>query len=219
MHQLGNCGLALTHVFHQGTTRAMMHGWNLNSTINSGTKTNSAKPHVDWFTESIRAAPSCSHPLLLPVILLDEHISKGEELRYIICEEVQNISGTLGITTSGRLANMEISNFEKIRKLMIDPERRITLSAKISTTITDAINCSDVLRWNQRCRERLLACFHEIESSLSEDAKDGHQELLDYFIFMDAQAVELLDYIQSLKMKLELQLSVVSNAVATYWGE
>jgi hypothetical protein len=211
MYQLGNFGLSLTYAFDQGTTRAIIHGWNIYANISAGDGRTRVRPLVDKFTESIRSAPSCSHPLLLPVILLDEHISRGEALRHIISEKLQEISGILGVTTSGRLTNMRIADFKRIRELMIHPERRITLTAEINTTITDAISCSEVLRWNARCRQCLFACFEEIEPSLPEHSRSGHQELLDYFNFLDAQAVELLGYVESLKIKLELQLSVVST--------
>ncbi|ETS79631.1 hypothetical protein PFICI_09484 [Pestalotiopsis fici W106-1] len=192
-----------------------MHGWNIYADVNAGDERTRVTPHVEGFTNSIQSAfPSWPHPLLLPVILLNEHISRGEALRDQIIETLQDISGTLGVTASGRLINMEITDFKRIRELMIHPQERITLTARINTTITNAINCLDVLRWNARCRERIAACFQEIESSLTENAKNGHKELLDYFAFMDVQATELSDFVESLKLRLELQLSVLNNLVA-----
>lgn len=210
MYQLGNAGLALTHVFRDGTTRAMMHGWNL-CTRKSHGDGRRVTQYFDRFVGSIQSAQSTwSHPLLLPVILLDDHMARGDFLRKEIYDAIKEISAKLGVTASGQLAMAKRNTFDEIRRLIGNPDSRMDLTATLNSTLTDATSCSNALRWNKRYRESLAKCFDDIESSLEEGAKDGHRELLAYFNFLDAQADELLDVVETSKTKLELQLSIVS---------
>ncbi|KAK6193979.1 hypothetical protein LQW54_011908 [Pestalotiopsis sp. IQ-011] len=214
MYQLGNAGLALTHVFRDGTTRAMMHGWNL-CTRKSHGDGKRVPQYIDRFVASIHSAQSSwSHPLLLPVILLDDHMARGDALRQEIYDAIRRISAKLGVTASGQLATAKRNTFDDIRRLISNPDSRMDLTAELNSTLTNATSCSNTLRWNKRYRESLAKCFNDIESSLDDGAKDGHRELLEYFTFLDAQADELLDVVETSRTKLELQLSILYNFVA-----
>ncbi|KAI4599574.1 hypothetical protein KJ359_002021 [Pestalotiopsis sp. 9143b] len=139
-------------------------------------------------------------------------MARGDALRQEIYDTIRRISEKLGVTASGQLAMAKRNTFDDIRRLVSNPDSRMDLTAELNSTLTDATSCSNALRWNKRYRESLAKCFDDIESSLGEGAKDGHRELLAYFTFLDAQADELLDVMETSKTKLELQLSIVAHA-------
>ena len=127
----------MTHSLGSGNTLAFLHGWSVFSNQNWVSKR-------DMISHSERMhsllEPSISlwrHPLLLPTLLLQEHLFRCEEfIRQDLSPQIRGIERVLGITRSGRLAGTKHAVSEEIQELLTDDERRIQITSEVNTTLS-----------------------------------------------------------------------------------
>lgn len=126
MYQLGNYGLALSHSFETGITVAFLHGWGVLTSINHVTGKKMI-PHAERIQGLIKSAVSLwTHPLLLPAILLEEHLFRANEFNSnVLARNTTSIEFRLGVTQSGRLTGSRNSfGPAELRELMGNEEAR-----------------------------------------------------------------------------------------------
>lgn len=171
MYQIGNFGLVMSHSFKTGITSVFLHGWNVLTDIKcvTGQRT---EPHLTHIRKLIRSnAILWTHPLLLPVILLKEHLSRASYFKgFTLLQITTKVEKSLGVTETGRLTNHHQPSQDKdqdddgdgfqYRKLENETER-IQLTTTINTTLTDVIS----FFWSAQMGPSILSVFDQDMSS------------------------------------------------------
>jgi len=217
MFQLGNLGFSMTHNLNTGDTLAFLHGWSMFSFQNSVTGEQQVS-HAERIHRLLEPSVSLwRHPLLLPTLIFQEHLMRCDDFtRCILSGQVEDIEEDLGVTRSGRLFKTGHAVPEVIKQLLADDERRLWITSVINTTLTDAINFLNVLKWDQR----LGAFIKRVDEELSryyETANMGIgtvkelESAVDHFCCEAASAHE---YVESIRARLEMQLNVLYNFMA-----
>jgi hypothetical protein len=212
MFQLGNYGLALTHSFLTGNTLAFLHGWHVFGDRNgiSGERIVSHSEKLHRLLRSSRAL--WQHPLLLPLLLLQEHLYRADEFRYrTVSSEMRGIEKELCVTKTGRLVHMRDAVPEKIRELLTNDEMRLQLTTRVNTAMTDSINLATVLRWDQRVAQFIQRVDKELQPYYRDigifvGLEKDFRAALDH---LSCEAVTATEYIDSISSRLDIQLNVV----------
>ncbi len=202
----------MTHSLGSGNTLAFLHGWSVFSNQNWVSKR-------DMISHSERMhsllEPSISlwrHPLLLPTLLLQEHLFRCEEfISQDLSPQIRGIERVLGITRSGRLAGTKHAVSEEIQELLTDDERRIQITSEVNTTLTDTINLATILGWDQRLGEFIKKADKELHSYYEESGIDigivkELEAAVDHF---SGEAASTIAYATGMRSRLEVQLNVV----------
>lgn len=210
MYQLGNAGLVLSHSFASGTTFAFLHGWSLLDEFNKVTGERMI-PHIRRIRKLLRAAVrSWTHPLLIPVILLEEHLFRANSFRELeISRSTVNVEFSLGVTHSGRIGGGKSFGPRELREFMGNEKSRIYLTSLLNTTVTDAIGFTGVLKWDFRYCEFLDNVCDEIQQLRPETGKNLNRVIKEAIAQLQCFAQGNFDHAESLKARLNLQLSVV----------
>jgi hypothetical protein len=213
MYQIANYGLCLTHSFKTHVTFGFMFGWNMfyeGSWERYGSnmeRPEHLKPHGPRISKLIKSTSSYwRHPLLLPVILLEDHVYnadryKGRDLSI----RTMRLERQLGVTKAGRNVNsLDSFNVEKLD--------RKTIITQINTTVTDAVTLAGNLRWNAR--------YCQFLQDISKDIRDliepiqGREPKLDYTIeTLASLVISILEHTEAIKARLDIQLNVVRDSV------
>lgn len=210
MFQLGNFGLVLSHSFETGITSAFLHGWNALTDINAVSKTK-MDSHFTRISKMIRSQVLLwTHPLLLPVILLKEHLNRAHLFKeYVLLQKTTGLENSLGVTHSGRLTkNQPVPGF-KYKRLMEDEEARTQFTTTINTTLTDVISFIGVLKWDSRLHKFLYKTCDRLEEFCRKDTRHSGRKLKEWLDTLDCGIASEAEHAETLKAKLELQLSVV----------
>lgn len=214
MIQLGNCGLILSHSFESGITSAFLHGWNVLSDSNF-----EVKVAVEPFITNIRKLLHShlvlwNHPLLLPVIILKEHLTRAHLFKSIVLlEETTRLQAALGVTKSGRLRRYQSGRGFKDIRLIESEESRINLTTAINTTLADDVSLATVLKWDARlCVFLLKACDEVREFQTTYRSRHSERKIREWLNTLECGIASCLEHADSLKSQLELQLSVVRPA-------
>jgi hypothetical protein len=212
MFQLGNCGLAMTHSFITGDTLAFLHGWNVFSDRRaiSGEWTTS---HSERLHQLLQSSLSLwRHPLILPTLLLQEHLFRADDFRRRgLSKVVTSIEKVLGVTKTGRLANAKDTVPEEIRELLTDDDLRLRITSRLNTALTDTINLTAILRWDQRLGQFIQRVNKELEGYYDDcgiplDLAKELEAVTDHLL---CEAISATEYIDATKSRLEIQLNVV----------
>jgi hypothetical protein len=213
MYQIANYGLCLTHSFKTHVTFGFMFGWNMfyeGSWERYGTnmeRPEHLEPHGPRMSKLIRSTSSYwRHPLLLPVILLEDHVYNADRYKGLdLSIRTTKLEWQLGVTKAGRNVNSPGSfNVEKLD--------RKTIITQINTTVTDAVTLAGNLRWNTR--------YCQFLQDISKDIRDliepiqGREPKLDYTIeTLASLLISILEHTEAIKARLDIQLDVVRDSV------
>ena len=213
MYQIANYGLCLTHSFKTHVTFGFMFGWNMfdegnwKRNMSNMERPEYLEPHGPRISKLIKSTSSYwRHPLLLPVILLEDHVYnadryKGRDLSI----RTMRLERQLGVTKAGRNVNsLDSFNVEKLD--------RKTIITQINTTVTDAVTLAGNLRWNAR--------YCQFLQDISKDIRDliepiqGREPKLDYTIeTLASLVISILEHTEAIKARLDIQLNVVRDSV------
>jgi hypothetical protein len=208
MFQLGNLSLTLSHTFETGGTLAFLHGWNIFSNRHAVTK-EEIIPHRTRIQSLIHSTIStCYHPLLMPIILLKEHIFRGDEFRRKLSSRVTEIEQKFNVTKSARLA-MKAGLSMNLRQLMSHEGNRTELTTLLNSTMTDTINFASVLKWDRRYCQFLQSVYNQLQSNCSQRFSGGGKELEGILRLLECDLTSTSDFTESMSSRLNLQLSVV----------
>ncbi|KAF5532054.1 hypothetical protein FPHYL_13821 [Fusarium phyllophilum] len=213
MFQLGNFGLSLTHTLKSGTTMALVHGWNIwTNTLPNGDR---VEPHHSKIEKLIKSTHSLwTHPLLLPLVFLREHLSRAEMQSSKLYGEVQTIESNLGIERTGRLAMIEIGVTDQMKQLLGQEEKRTDLMSKLTSASTDVSNVTRVLKWDKECIHFLQQVKGQIDKCHGPSAVAQDSELSSLIQFMYCHVESAGNFTYFLHSKLQTQLNVLYNLIA-----
>jgi len=211
MYQLGNYGLALSHTFRTGVTLAFLHGWSLLTETNH---VNGVQiiPHAERIQELIKSTVSLwTHPLLIPVILLEEHLFRANYYKeQELSRQTTSLELQLRVTHSGRLAGGRASlSPAGLRELMGNDEARIGLTSLLNTTVTDAITFIGNMKWDPRYCQFLHHVCDQIQRFHLQTLTISGGELKESIDTLECVSASCLEHAESIKQRLQLQLSVV----------
>jgi hypothetical protein len=212
MFQIGNLGFSMTHSLASGNTLAFMHGWSIFRNQNSVTKAERVS-HAERMYNLLESSVSFwRHPLLLPTLLLQEHLFRCEEFIWRdLSPRTRNIETVLGLSESGRLAATPNKDYDAIKELLADDEGRIQITSDVNTTLTDTVNFVSVLRWAQRLGEFIKRADKELHrhyeaANIDTGTVKELESAVDHF---SCEAISSIEYATAIKTRLEIQLSVV----------
>lgn len=214
MYQVGNFGLVLSHSFKTGITSAFLHGRNvLTITDVTGQRVESHLAHIRRLIQS--KIELWRHPLLLPVILLKEHLSRASYFKgFALLQITTKVEQSLGVTKTGRLTNRSLGRVDddddgfQYRKLENETER-IQLTTTINTTLTDVISFSGVLKWDRRFCQVLIKTCQRLEEIPLDYMTESNQKLREWLDALEGGIESNAEHAETLRARLEIQLSVV----------
>jgi hypothetical protein len=213
MYQIANYGLCLTHSFKTHVTFGFMFGWNMfgegnwkrNMPIME--RPEYLEPHGPRISKLIKSISSYwRHPLLLPVILLEDHIYnadryKGRDLSI----RTRRLERQLGVTEAGR-------NFNPPGSFNVEELDRKTIITQINTTVTDTVTLAGNLRWNTRYCQFLQDISNDIRDLI--EPIQGREPKLDYTIeTLASLVISILEHTEAIKARLDIQLNVVRDSI------
>lgn len=208
MYQTGNLGLSLTHAFESGTTMAFLHGSNI-WTDKLDHKIH-VEPHHARIEKLIRSTQSLwTHPLLLPLVLLRNHLLRAEILSSKLSTKVENIEKALGVGRTGRLTITDIGVTDPMKKLFGQEEKRIELMSRLTSAASNLSNVMRVLKWDKDCMQFLYQVKDQIDKYHGRSAIILELEWSSLMQFMCCHAESAGNFTVFLHSRLELQLNVV----------
>ncbi|KAK4232797.1 hypothetical protein C8A03DRAFT_19986 [Achaetomium macrosporum] len=222
VYQLGNLGFSMTHSFASGNTLAFLHGWSIFSGRNqvTGEKMVSHGERIHKLLES--SVSLWRHPLVLPTLLLQEHLFRCEEFIWrFLSPRIQKIENDLGVTRSGRLVQTPLAVPEEIKELLANDERRIQIASAVNTTLVDTITVISILKWDKRLSEFIKRADKELQKYYK-DAKintNAEMELDSAVDHFSCEAISSAEYVSGMRSRLEIQLTVLYNFVAQAGNE
>jgi hypothetical protein len=205
----------MTHSLSSGNTLAFLHGCNIFSNENQVTG-DTMVPHAERIHNLLDSSGSLlRHPLLLPTLLLQEHLFRCEEyVSGILSRQTEEIERDLGITRSGRLLQTPTAVPKEIKELLADDEKRIRITSAVNTTLVNTITVIGILKWDQLLSEFIKRADKELDeyyeaAKISLSAMMELQSAVDHF---SCVAMSETEYVTGMRSRLELQLDVVCYA-------
>jgi hypothetical protein len=213
MYQVANYGLCLTHSFKTHVTFGFMFGWNM---FNEGNwkicmtnleRPEHLKPHGPRISKLIKSTSSnWRHPLLLPVILLEDHVYNADRYKgFDLSKRTTILERQLGVTKAGRNVNSQGS-------LNVEELDRKTIVTTINTTVTDAVTLAGNLRWNTRYCQFLRDISKDIRD-LIEPTQGREPKLENTIETLASLIISILEHTEAIKARLDIQLDVVRNLI------
>jgi hypothetical protein len=231
MYQIGNFGLVMSHSFKTGITSAFLHGGHVLTELNYVTdeRVGSHLSHIRKLIQS--KVELWKHPLLLPTILLKEHLSRASYFKgFTLLQKTTEVEESLDVTKTGRLTNRDRPSpgqdgggggGSQFRKLENPVERR-ELTTKINTTLTDVISFFGVLKWDRRFCQFLIRTCHrlgELHHGGMDHITESNQKLREWLDALEGGIESNAEHAETLRAKLDIQLSVVHMWHLQYNGE
>jgi hypothetical protein len=212
MIELGNFGLSLTHILKSGTTMALIHGWNIwTNTLPNG---NRVEPHHMKIEKLIKSTHSLwTHPLLLPLVFLREHLSTADVQSSKLSRKVQTIERNLGVERTGRLAMIDIGVTDQMKQLFGQEEQRTGLMSELTSASTDVSNVTRVLKWDKECIQFLHQVKGQIDKYHGRSAIALDSELSSLIQFMYCHVESAGNFTGFLHSRLETELNVVCKPI------
>lgn len=221
MFQVANYGLCLTHSFKTHATCGFMFGWNMikdeswKKCMDEVERPEHLGLHGPRISKLIRSATSdWRHPLLLPVVLLEDHVYNADRYKGLdLSPRTTGLERQLGVTKAGRNANASKSLDFRALSQNMTAEKRFGIITDINTTATDVVTFIGNLQWDNRYCQFLQDISEEIqdfiESTRSREPKlDNTIETLATFV------ASVLEHADAMKARLDIQLNVVGDPTA-----
>lgn len=221
MYQIANYGLCLTHSFKTNATFGFMFGWNMIDDKNWKACMNQElpkylEPHGPRISNLIRSEVSnWRHPLLLPVILLEDHIYNADRCKgFDLSPRTTRLERKLRVTKSGRNVNhSESINFEVLSQNMIS--NRFEIITDINTAITDVVAFAGVMKWDDRYCQFLRDISKDIRG-ISGTMQSGEPNLDNAIETLATFVASISEHTDALKTRLDVQLEVVKSSSSSY---
>ena len=219
MYQVANYGLCLTHSFKTHVTFGFMFGWNMINDENwkrcmKREPPTYLKPHSLRISDLIKSEVSnWRNPLLLPVILLEDHVYNADRYKGIdLSPKTTSLERQLRVTKARRNVNYSKSlDFEVLSQNMINNWFKIITD--INTTITDVVTFACNLKWDNRYCQFLRDISKDIRDLPG--IKQGGEPKLDNTVETLATVVaSILEHTEALKARLDVQLNVVREFIS-----
>jgi hypothetical protein len=212
MFQVANLGVAIHHNFNAKTTVGFVHGWHVFNNINVVSETK-LTPHSETLLKMILSTRSClGHPLLLPIVLLNDHLSRELKLQLALSEATTGIEKNLGMTKSSRLA-MSKSTMDPVTKKMIaSPDARVTLIELLNTTSTDLVLLNKVMKWDLQ----FIAYLHRVNRKVSRHLPHNppvEEEICSLIDYLEGSIMSAMTFTDTMLSRLELQTTALYNLI------
>lgn len=215
LYQVANYGLCLTHSLKTHVTFGFMFGWNMINDENwkkciNIERPRHLEPHGPRISKLIKSAISkWRHPLLLPVILLEDHVYNADRYKgFNLSPRTTNLEKQLGATNAGRNARSSKSlDFGALSRNMT-AEKRFEIITDINTTVTEVVTFTGNLKWDNRYCQFL----RDISKDIREFTKStqGREPKLENTIeTLATLVVSVLEHTEAIKARLDIQLDVV----------
>lgn len=218
MYQVANYGLCLMHSLKTHATFGFMFGCNMNYDKNWGKMMGDLKRptylklHGPRISKLIRSAVSnWGHPLLLPVILLEDHVYNADRYKGLDLSQATNkLEEKLMVTNAGRNAGITSSlNFGALgQKLTADS--RFEIITNINTTITDAVTFTGNLKWDNRYCQFLRDICHDIKD-FTKTTQGREAKLENTIETLATLVISISEHAEAIKSRLDIQLDVVCD--------
>lgn len=171
----------------------------------------------DFVTSLKGAKAAWNHPLVLPILLLTDHMQRAKKFcnRGKVLHETWAIEGELGVTYLGRKTYGSYRHQPSPDASLISRGKAEELNKRINTQSLRILFTARSPQWNRDCSISICNILDEIHNSLPNQltAKeyDFFKELLEYNM---ATAESVGSHIASMKERMALQLDVLYNMVA-----
>lgn len=216
--QIANYSLCLTHSFKTHATFSFMFSCNMlkdeswKKFMDTVERSEHLKLHGLRIIELICSATSdWRHPLLLPVILLEDYVYNVDRYKgFDLSPKTTSLERQLGVKRAGRNANSSKSlDFVTLSQDMT-VEERFEIMADINTTATDVVNFIGNVKWDNRYCQFLRDISKEIRNFV-ESTKSIEPKLDNTIETLDAFVSSALEHAETVKTRLDIQLNVVSG--------
>lgn len=220
MYQVANYGLCLTHSFKTHVTFGFMFGWNMFSDqhckeyMGIAKRPNYLELHGPRISKLIESAISdCRHPLLLPVMLLEDYVYHADMYKgFDLSPRTKNMEKELGVTVAGRNGNSPIPlDFEAL-SLNVAPEKRLRTITEINTIATDAANFVANLEWSKRYCQFLRDISKDIQD-FTEPTQGSEPKLENTIEALASLVASILEHTEAIKARVDIQFNVVRDSI------
>jgi hypothetical protein len=157
------------------------------------------------------------HPALLPIILVENYISRSNLFAWDLDDQVVALERQTGVVFAGRLASASIGNIdpEKIPKNTIRD-----LTRDMHTLLTQIIFFERVVAWMVDCAAFLEKAVRELDATEVEgrernEWRRANREILEMLESIRADATSLCGLQKSLKERVQSQIGVVCGTPST----
>ncbi|KAJ5031032.1 hypothetical protein J3E73DRAFT_222669 [Bipolaris maydis] len=221
MYQVANYGLCLTHSFKTHVTFGFMFGWNMFSDkqwkeqMSIMERPRYLELHGPRISKLIRSAISdWRHPLLLPVILLEDYVYHADKYKGSdLSRRTTKMEKQLGVTVAGRNSgSLSPLDFGALN-LNMAPEKRLRTITEINTLATDAAAFAGNLEWTKRYCQFLRDISKNIQG-FTESTQGSKPRLENTIETLSILAISILEHTQAIKARLDIQFNVLYNMVA-----
>lgn len=192
-----------------------MFGWNMINDENwkKCMKTERPKhlaPHGPRINKLIKLAISkWTHPLLLPVVLLEDHVYNADRYKgFDLSPRTTKLERQLGATKAGRnVSSSKSLDFGALSRDMT-AEKRFKIITDINTTITDVVTFIGSLKWDNRYCQFLRDISKNIKE-FTESTQGREPKLENTIETLATLIVSVLEHAEAMKTRLGIQLNVV----------
>ncbi|KAF2112264.1 hypothetical protein BDV96DRAFT_525022 [Lophiotrema nucula] len=218
--RVANYGLCVTHSFKTRVTFGFMFGWNMINDENWKRCMNTERPrhlepHGPRISELIKSAIShWRHPLLLPVILLEDHVYNADRYKgFDLSPRTINLERQLGATKAGRnVGSSKSLDFGALSRNMT-AKKRFEIMTDINTTVTDVVTFTSNLKWDNRYCQFLRDLSKDIRE-FTESTQGREPKLENTIETLATLVASTSEHGEAMKARLDIQLNVLYNLVA-----
>ncbi|PZD24856.1 hypothetical protein A1F96_08974 [Pyrenophora tritici-repentis] len=220
MYQVANYGLCLTHSFKTHVTFGFMFGWNMfndkqwKESMGTMERPSYLEPHGPRVSKLIESAISdWRHPLLLPVILLEDYVYHADMYKgWDLSPRTGKMEKQQGVTVAGRNGNALIPLDFGALSLNMAPEKRLRTITEINTIATDAATLVGNLRWSKRYCQFLRDISKDIQE-FTDSTQDSEPKLENTIETLSTLATSILEHTEAIKARLDIQFNVVRDSI------
>jgi hypothetical protein len=212
LYDIANYGISLNYDATSGITSAFIFG-------EGGTSDPQNRPRkLGCQSTQIRevletTAQYWSMPLLLPIIILNNHFDRAQAFATDVLEpRVSQVEDDLGVSREGRRTGdtLLLDHYMATRQLSVDIEK---LTQDMNTDLAEILGIIRDSEWEVSIAEALKTASMELEKKLSAipDYRRLSSELQDSIEATDFAVNRLMEYNVKMKERVEAQLTVVST--------
>jgi hypothetical protein len=153
------------------------------------------------------------HPLLLPVILLEDYVYHADVYKgFDLSPRTTRMESSLGVTVAGRNINsLKPSGFGAL-STKIAPEERLGIITEINTIATDAATFAGNLEWSKRYCQFLQDISKEIQD-FTKSTQGSEPKLENTIETLATLVASILEHTEAIKARLDIQFNVVRDSI------
>jgi hypothetical protein len=168
-------------------------------------------PRISKLIES--AISDWRHPLLLPVILLEDYVYHADMYKgFDISPRTTKMEKQLGVTVAGRNGNSSRPLDFGALSLNMAPEKRLRTITEINTIATDAATFAGNLEWSKRYCQFLRDISKDIQE-FTESTQGSEPKLENTIETLSTLAASILEHTEAIKARLDIQFNVVRDSI------